>query len=326
MRRLAIALCLLLALLASGCGEDPPPGSWIRWTQPLGMRVEVQGDPDRASPAPSETVDITITQAYPAEHVPLSWAFLACEPAPVNFGIPFCVDIPVLLGSELTPVLGAPMFTLSVPTAVELDGLEEILIIGVQCAEGEIEIPDLSVVDPTTINTEALANPCLDPEGEGTSMGGTVRIETATFTNQNPAFDRIELAGTLLDDVAPPDAGEDDCTGLGIRIIDVSGTNGLLPFTLSATAGSREDYIVETGDPPEQSIRTEDLRITHTTTGAQFQRTFSSIDDTSPFIDVDWTLPTDDIPDNGRLVRFYFEMRDLRGGYDFEERAVCVVP
>ena len=32
------------------------------------------------------------------------------------------------------------------------------------------------------------------------------------------------------------------------------------------------------------------------------------------------------IPQNGRLVRFYFTLRDQRGGLDYTQRALCLVP
>jgi hypothetical protein len=41
--------------------------------------------------------------------------------------------------------------------------------------------------------------------------------------------------------------------------------------------------------------------------------------------EVEWTAPDSDAS-TGLLVRFWFVVRDLRGGSDFIERAVCVVP
>lgn len=38
------------------------------------------------------------------------------------------------------------------------------------------------------------------------------------------------------------------------------------------------------------------------------------------------TDPLANIPQNGRLVRFYFTLRDQRGGVDYTQRALCLVP
>ena len=331
MRALVTTSLLVLFVLTSGCADELPPGSEVRWDQPLGFRLEVEGDPTRSSPAPGETLNIRVEQAFPEAQLPLSYAFIGCNSAAVSFGTPICASEPVLLVAELTPVAGTPSFTWTLPDAAALDGVHELLIIGVQCSGGPIEVPDLS--SPASLDPDDLVHPCVDPEGEGTSMYTRVLVESATFTNQNPAFESVILAGSILDEVAPPSALPTGCRGLGLRLISAAGTRlisgadtgGSLPFILSATPGSREDYILEVGDPPEQMPKTEDLRITHLTTGAEMERTFSSIDDASPFIEVSWELPAE-IPDEGALVRFFFEMRDLRGGYDYEQRAVCVVP
>lgn len=109
---------------------------------------------------------------------------------------------------------------------------------------------------------------------------------------------------------------------------------------LRVDPSDREDYVQvissNTGDQRDQ--RREEPVFSHaiTTKGGALDSYAGVIrDDTEDLkaeVDVDYTPPrqsdkrNDHIADSGRLVRFYFSLRDQRGGVDFTTRELCVLP
>jgi hypothetical protein len=103
--------------------------------------------------------------------------------------------------------------------------------------------------------------------------------------------------------------------------------------------GDREDYtytIPFNGVPETRSGR-EALTLTHAITleAGELNRSLSKLDpeddDAQAEISFRYTPPkkgksADSIPDSGRLVRFYFTLRDERGGVDFTTRELCLLP
>jgi hypothetical protein len=68
--------------------------------------------------------------------------------------------------------------------------------------------------------------------------------------------------------------------------------------------------------------------VTHVATAGLFSRLQTEVfDDDAPDPEVIWRHPdADEVPEDGLTVRFWFVVRDGRGGMDWVERAVCVVP
>lgn len=104
--------------------------------------------------------------------------------------------------------------------------------------------------------------------------------------------------------------------------------------------GDRETYTFDTVrlNKPVTITRREELLVSHAATkdfGA-LTRYFSIVsadaDDGHAEIEVPYTAPkkSDDpltrVTEQGRLVRFYFAVRDQRGGVDFTTRSLCLVP
>jgi hypothetical protein len=71
----------------------------------------------------------------------------------------------------------------------------------------------------------------------------------------------------------------------------------------------------------------EELRLAHFSTDGGFTRAFSALaaDDPEHVADVSWEAPST-APVGGQLARFWFVLRDLRGGSSFTSRALCIVP
>lgn len=320
-----VALLALALVAVSGCASDLPVGNVVTFTQVTAIEMEVVGDAPRASPAPGEDLDVLVRVAFPAEKKPISWAFLACIPEATSTGIPLCTDVPTLVAQQLTPAMGDPSFIVSVPDAATIGSATQLLMVGAVCADGEIALP--SAIDLANLDLGSLTVPCANGSLDGVVLTTPIFLQTASFSNQNPAFEQLFFASSPWTDIAPPDAPEQGCLGSGVRVISLAGViNGnALTVGFTAAAGSREQYVADVGDPPVPTDFTENLQISEYCTAGEFDRTFSFIEDDTLAASVDWVLPTDP-PDDGQLVRFYFGMRDLRGGQDFLERALCIVP
>jgi hypothetical protein len=102
----------------------------------------------------------------------------------------------------------------------------------------------------------------------------------------------------------------------------------------------REDYerVIHSNEGDKVEMRREEPVISHalTTHGGKLD-SYSSVVTTEDLdseaeIDVEYTPPRQSdeegmqIGESGRLVRFYFTLRDQRGGVDFTTRELCVLP
>ena len=107
-------------------------------------------------------------------------------------------------------------------------------------------------------------------------------------------------------------------------------------FLIEIAAGSprhlvRVDVREDARDPLAQVIEgdplREELRLSHFSTDGGFTRAFSALaaDEPSNSVELPWDAPWA-APEGGQLVRFWFVLRDLRGGSSFVSRALCVVP
>lgn len=135
----------------------------------------------------------------------------------------------------------------------------------------------------------------------------------------------------------------DDCAA-------VEGADDSLPKVYAET----DDYTIyvrldaKDREPYEREIRTEEgteieetreeVVVSHAlvTKGGKLDSYSSVVRNDAPDdeaeIEVEYTPPRqsdeqeEHIPDGGKLVRFYFALRDQRGGVDFTTRALCVLP
>src|SRR5690349_24000183 len=111
-------------------------------------------------------------------------------------------------------------------------------------------------------------------------------------------------------------------------------------FYVRIDASDREPYQreVRSNDGTVIEETREEIVISHAsqTNGGKVDSYSSVVRDDEPDdtaeIEVAYTPPrqSDDpekhIPDAGKLVRFYFALRDQRGGVDFTTRELCVLP
>ena len=305
-------LASLGALSASGCSNNFRPASLVNHARVLGARIEVLGDPTRSNPRPGESATVRWLVGFPAEEQTLSWAFLTCVPEATSYGVPQCAHAVGAPALQLEPALGAPHVELAIPNEATLGDANQLLMLGSICAQDQVN------TDPT------VQAACANPDGDGTIVTLRVPIERDGMTNHNPSLDAVTLNDEVLDYMAAPDAPGTGCAGGDAPQIVWS--EDVVALALTAVDGSRETYTVNRGAPPVATDVLEDLLVEDLSTAGEIDLHFAYFDDLNPTIDLEWTLPAlAEVAADGTLVRLTFTMRDGRGGFDFIQRAVCVV-
>jgi len=335
-----IALCLVVA-----CSESFLPAWAVIDLRAVAALVEVEGKPGRARPDPGDDVQVSILvvdQGAPAsdeQGVPaltpdlLQWAFAACVPLPTLIGPPICGDvIQPCDGCTGTPPddrLAFPVVRFQVPSAAELQaaGADRVLVQGVICADGP---PAADAIIRFILGETDDLNPCEDPNDEGRFVSLTIPIEpTPDDPNLHPEISNLFLDGRSwpppydqsVPRTAPREGCKADLDGLSDaeREKHPSAGSEASSIELSVTEDSLQAYIVD------EMTRTEEMQVSWLTDGGEFERTFSFITDLPATVLTFWR-PLVDVPEDGLLVRFNFVIRDGRGGTDWVERGLCVLP
>ena len=293
----------VISLLA-GCGPTFDPASRIESTRVLGARIEVEGAPDRATPKPGETADVTWLVTSPDVTPPLGWAFVVC-PLGTAVGSFGCLDMPLArFDGTATP----PRISIVVPSTAALGTATSVVVYGEIC-------------------TGAGSTPHFDPQsglagctggGHGTTVSLDFPLQLGDEANHNPVADR---AFTFDGAMWPALSATDDPCGQGPRV----------------AAGSRAHVIGATTEGTDREPYTaaamtrERLQISQFTTAGKLKSQFSFVEttDESPTttVDVTWDAPeAAEVPATGAAVTFTFVVRDDRGGADWTTRRLCVTP
>src|ERR1700709_2072753 len=111
---------VLASLFLVGCGPTFDPASLINTTRVLGARVEVEGAPDRASPVPGETANVTWLVTSPDGAPSPRWPFRACTTPGCESGV-----LAQFEGTDSPPVLALP-----VPSSDILGSATSVIVIG----------------------------------------------------------------------------------------------------------------------------------------------------------------------------------------------------
>lgn len=285
-------IAFLLATIA-GCGPTFDPASLINTTRVLGARVTVEGAPDRASPLPGETADVTWLVTAPDAVPPLGWAFNVCATLGCESGV-----IAQFEGTDSPPHLAIP-----VPSLDVLGTATSVIVSGEICDR----------LDSTpTFDSQSGVPGCSG--GGGTTVSLVVALQRGDEANHNPIADR---AFTL--DGQPWPAGDDPCS-TGPRVS--AGTKDHV-IGVIAEGTDREPFTATVGGVATPSR--ESLQISQFTTAGKLASQFSFVEatDTSAetALDVAWEAPA-----SAQAVTFTFVTRDNRGGTDWTTRAACVEP
>jgi hypothetical protein len=300
---LGLAGCIFMA----GCGPTFDPASLIAGPRVLGARIEVAGAPERASPRPGETADVTWLVTSPDGTPPLHWAFAICLPG--NAALT-CDRAPLALfeGTD-TPA----RIVLPTPGLDVLGAAKSLTVYGQICAG----VASMPIFDPRSGLPSCTS-------GGGTTASVSIPLQLGDDdANHNPTADRA----FTFDGQAWPalDAAADPCA-LGPRALAGSKDHVIG----NTTAGSdREAYTALVGDPPVATPARESLQLSQFTTAGKLKSQFSFVEatneDAMTTVDVSWEAPEAvDVAAAGLAVTFTFVTRDNRGGMDSTTRAVCV--
>lgn len=282
-----VALCAAWGLLAIACDDPLKEVDVIEETRVLGARVEVEGEPERASPAPGETATVRWFVVAPDVEPELSFRLVVCEATSGDSGVPECAKEPFAEASRDEPRRGAPSITFEVPKATRSSSLA---VKGVIC-EG--------------VNLEA----CNGDVGTEVSFDFSligVGDENET-PNENPTL------GALKFDGEPWSEGT-DCAKLP-RVEPKSEHE----ITIELDEDDRDPVIPEFDVEPDR----ETLQLSHFTDHGSFSSAFTVIEPSSTELvrRVQWLAPSR-APERG-VARVFVVLRDSRGGTDWVTRAVC---
>ena len=284
--------CILLLAPLTHCGDPLKPVYLVNEPRVLAARIEVSDEPERAAPAPGERVSVRFLVGAAEPDPVLGWALFACMAAPPSAGLPGCAEPP--FASALNePFATQPVFDFDVPTEPKQDAL---LVYGVICPG-------------------ASARAELEPPGCESGAGLRISLDfplAGTEPNLNP---NIAPEALRLDEQVWSTGS--DCAELPQV---EAGSEHLIELTLEEADR----------DPLEQQIDAdparEMLQVSHFASAGELERTFTMIDpsDRELLARVHWKAPAS--TNEGSVVRFFIVVRDLRGGSDWVERAVCLSP
>ncbi len=361
---ICLLLPFFASAVLTGCIEELPAISKVEDTRILGVRIDVPDDPGRAWVVPGETAEVSLLVVNPdLSHTSdeTKMMLLGCTPLPVGIGPPLCLELlqltesfgaaggevtgpgaiePLdriscsqieqagaelsgllsLLGMELGCVVGEPRFELTVPAEATA---AERLVRGVLCDRGE------PFLDPSS---QALFGCDLQQGGEEIPFAMTVPIQTGEQSNRHPSLAGASIA---VDGVEWPVATGEQL--LGYQIAGVQGEqsfdcraaadDGLILLVAKGTRTLRVEVSFadfEAFEEDGEQLR-EELRFAVYSTEGKLERDRSVVraqDDPLAF-DLQWETPGE-VGEAGMLARFFFAVRDQRGGFDSTERTLCV--
>jgi hypothetical protein len=294
--------------LLSAC-EVFDPGSLIATPRVLGARVEVSTEPERAAPKPGELAEIRWIMAWPRDSAPVQWAFAACLPEAVANGACAVEPLAFTQGSGLEP-----SFSLQVPSAALLGESDHLVVLGLICDVGR---PALDVQG---------APHCTGDRAHGTRVELDVAIDDNDRGNLNPELDNayIALDERTWDGENDADAGEDCAANAALPQIKADGKKHTIRLELGVDV--RELYTM----PDDNRSQLEALQLSQFVTAGELAGQYSFVDASDPSeqpeLSITWHAPeAKEVAAAGERVRFYFVLRDLRGGLVLAERALCAV-
>lgn len=334
-------------LLAFGCGESFAPASLVTGFRSVAARVEAADEPGRANPSPGDSTEVSILAidrgsdaSPPLTPGQLQWVFIPCIPVPTTIGPPICFDaIEPCEGCFAVPPsdpLAKPEnMRFTAPSAEELAAVDanSVLFQGVLCSNGT---PSPEAIEQFLLGESDDLVPCEGPptiEGqpiEGRFLSVTIPIEEdPDDPNLNPELTNVLLDGRAwpppYDQGVPRDAPATGCA---------SDLDGLTDEERNQHPRAGDDPSIVELSVTQDSLQTftredtenvEEIQVSWLADSGDFERTFSFITDPARSVLTQWrTFP--EAPESGELVRFSFVIRDGRGGADWVERGLCVLP
>ena len=289
------ALLLTMAVCVSGCDDPLKSVELVQEPRVLGARVEVTDDPGRAAPAPGETATATFLLAAPELATSLGFALLACPAAARQGSRSACSGEP--FAQILSENGQAPSASLSFDVPADLDPQGRVTLLGIICPDG----------------TPSADGSRCDGADPGTAVQLELELARDGDVNLNP---ELQAGSVAFDDAEWTELAAVDgaCSGLGFPEVAVGSKHSL---TVSLDESDRD----EVPHPSELDPARESLQLSHFISAGDITRAFETIawDSDELTRKTSWVAPQ-----APGLVKFWFVLRDFRGGGAFAERAVCV--
>jgi len=305
------------ALLLQACGEPLVAPELIVNTRVLGARVESATDPTRAWPAPAEGATVRWLLANPDGAPKVGWAFSLCTAKPVSRGLPLCEGSPFAHRMSEGTSTDAPQFEFAVPDLQSLGGATEVVVRAAFCTSGTPAFSKDGVDFASTRCPNATNEPLLATT--------EIPLWLTDATNHVPTFDAVSFGfdGAPWTGITDAEEQSVDCIA-GERSIPTVPADGTTHDLALAIPTELSESLPSSSAP---GLDRETLQLSHYVTGGDLERAFSSVslDAPSAKVAVAWTAPIQ-VDAGGRLLRFYFILRDGRGGTAWAKRTLCVVP
>ncbi len=289
---------LTVVLATTACAELDPP-TLVTRDRVLGAKVTVDADPARAWPMPGEPITVTWLTASPGVTPTFAWILAAC-PTVSGAGLPTCAG-PILATSTSTGAV--PSLSFVVPPDLATDA---IVVTGAICASGT----------PVVDETSPIAT--CDDGSRAEVVAQHVFVARGADTNHHPTL--ADAPFTLAAaDWGPADDGGCDA----LPVVDAG--SGRVLIGVSFEAADREMFA--TDDAP--TLVREELQLAAFATAGEVLQQHTYVDpaderELSP-VALEWDPPAvDEVPAEGLRVKFFFVVRDLRGGVDATAREMCV--
>ena len=315
MRRI-FSIILVVAGLLVGCDGEFTPATLVTEPRVIGARAVVDGDPTLAWPSAGDSVSVVFDVAFPGAAQPLSWALVGCPLAPSAFGVEQCGGEPLGIGIADGAV---PQLDLSIP-ADTAEGTS-FLVTGVICYSGT----------PATDLEAQPSEACVG--GTGQVVAFVLPVATADSANRHPELaDALLLDGSAWTYSPASDISDQGCLSVAevpqrsVSALLSGSEMGELRISASVSATSLEMYQAERGDPPMTVTEIEDVLLANHSTAGTFEGRFAFFEDGDLSNEFGWEPPADGVSADGQLVRFYFTLRDGRGGAALITRALCLAP
>ena len=309
-------LLVLAGASAMGCGDALMDRALLEGPRVLGARSEATNEPERASVAPGERARVTWLVAAPEGPPAVQWQFGVCEAEATVRGVPYCAAAPFAFAASAESAASLPILEFDMPAEDALLGKSELLVYGAICFGSDVIAPS---------DSRDLASYRCSESGHDAKLVTTqVTVGRESIVNHNPNLSAAELtfdgkpwAPWPVD--ADTEGSCDEVAGELPRVV----AKQIYSIGLEAPAADREAIERVSARAPGR----ETYQLSHVVSDGHLERPFSVVDDDVPDseIVVQWTAP-DQVPSGGKIVRFYFVARDLRGGTDFRVGAVCVQP
>jgi len=197
------------------------------------------------------------------------------------------------------------------PEQAAFEGSDRVLVRGAICSDAEVTLAE--PIEQTRCN------------GDLNLVVLDIRLAGEGTANDNPSLSDQELSLDGVPWLTPSSelllrqtcAPEEQAPELPVISADGSGHR----VRIGLSPEDREPVATIDGERPET------LQLSHFATLGKLERPLTVIEPEVPVADVEvaWEAPGPGLAD-AQIARFYFVVRDLRGGTDWVVRSACVVP